>query len=253
MQGSPASPSRRRQTRTSAPRSARRSSTASSAQVGTWTSSGRPTAPAMTAAPRAAFPHEAMASGVVDGTSSTARWRARPKRCRALWLPDTLPVSSLAHIPPVWPMASPRAVRWRYGVVANPWPSTSATESSSRRTRSTNRSSDQPAARAAWWDQSRVRNATNGFAPSAGPSSGPGQVAPGGLPSHPILRSGPPVVAPSMSRPTGQSAASTPVRALNSSIMASQIGAMVWMWRQKSCPRRTSKSANSTPCCSTHV
>ena len=58
-------------------------------------------------------------------------------------------------------------------------------------------------------------------------------------------------------RPAGgrcaQPAAGTPARPLNSSIMASHVGAMVWTWRQKSCPRRTSKSAKSIPRCSTHV
>ena len=193
MHGSPASPSRRSQTRTSAPRSSRRSKTAGSAHVGTWTASGRLAARATMAAASAAFPHEEMARVVSVGTSLTSRWRARPNRWRALWLPDTLPVSSLAQMPPVWPMASASAVWRTSGVVRKPWSSTAATASSKRRTVSTYRASDQPAAMARWCDQSSVRNAMNGLASSVrwpverAPNSG--QVAPGGAPSQPGGRS----------------------------------------------------------------
>ena len=190
MHGSPASPSRRSQTRMSAPRSSRRSKIIPSAHVGTCTANGRPVALATTAAASAALPHDEMASVVSVGTSSTARWRARPNRWRALWLPDTLPVSSLAQMPPLWPMASARAVWFTRGVVRKPWPSTSATASSRRRTTSTNRASVHPAARARWCDQSSVRKATNGLESPPRRAPGPGQVAPGGAPSQPGGRPG---------------------------------------------------------------
>ncbi len=154
--GSPISSSRRSQTVTRAPRSSSLASTVASAHVGTWTVRGLRAACAMTAAARAALPQDAMTSGVSVGVSSTSRWRASPNRCLALWVPETLPVSSFPTIRPVWPMAEPTVLRSTRGVCLNPVPSISATASSSRRTMSTKAASLIPASMARWWDQSMV-------------------------------------------------------------------------------------------------
>ena len=50
-----------------------------------------------------------------------------------------------------------------------------------------------------------------------------------------------------------QPPAAAPLRALNSSIMASHSGAMAWSRSQNAASRRASKSSSDTPCCSTHV
>ena len=65
-----------------------------------------------------------------------------PARCRALWEPATLPVSSFTHSSPVvMPMLSASVLAGLNGVTRKPRPSTRATASSSSRTSCTNASS----------------------------------------------------------------------------------------------------------------
>ena len=65
--------------------------------------------------------------------ASANRWaRATPKRWRALWVPDTLPVSSFTHSSTDGskPTALASSGRGAKGVTSNPRPSTAATASS---------------------------------------------------------------------------------------------------------------------------
>ncbi len=146
-------------------------------RCGMKTSRWRPAARATTAAARAAFPQEAMASGARAGrpdasdcpaesaspagsafaaasvfpvasgdpaasarASSTASSRSVPKRWRALCEPETLPVSSFTQTPPAAGEARGRRESGPLranGVSRKPWPSTSATAASSRSTSAT--------------------------------------------------------------------------------------------------------------------
>ncbi len=85
-----------------APSSSSRPSTSGPAQSGTNTSIGHSDLAASVAAAIAALPHEAMASGrrvrsTRRSASAARRWSMIPTRCRPLWLPPTLPVSSFTH------------------------------------------------------------------------------------------------------------------------------------------------------------
>ena len=86
----------------SRPDDSSRPSTVADAQVGTNTSIGQYARRASVAAAMAALPHEAMASGrrcpVARRSDSAATRCSRiVTRCRPLWLPPTLPVSSLTQ------------------------------------------------------------------------------------------------------------------------------------------------------------
>ena len=75
------------------------------------------------AAAIAALPHEAIASGRREcsarrSASAARRWSRIATRCRPLWLPPTLPVSSFTHTSP--PTAADTTSDRENGVTANP-------------------------------------------------------------------------------------------------------------------------------------
>src|SRR6266511_2186241 len=179
---SPGTPGSRGDTTMSASSSFSRATTTGSASVGTNTWSRRSAARATTAAASAAFPHEAMARGrwsrsagsVSPTRSATSRCTSSPMRCRDLCDPDTFPVSFLTHTPPSGenPSRSDRSSSRTSGVTRNPYPSTSATDSSRRSTIPRYSASARPKCAARWFERNSPRYRRNGFASASVRSSG---------------------------------------------------------------------------------
>ena len=228
------------------------------------TSRGRSAALATVAAARAAFPQEAMASRRGEASASASRCRARPMRWRALCVPVTLPVSSFTQSST--PRRSPSSGAGPPGVTRKPRPSISATRRSSRSTAATKSPSERPASANRRWAHSRRRYRRKGL--SLSPSTS--KRGPAGDPNQPLSavrrfigRSQPGQSAAQWSRRSAQChhpairrsqpPVAAPLRALNSSIMASQVGTMACSRSQNAACRRASKSSSETPCCSTQV
>ena len=185
--GSPGGSSGRRgQMFTSACSACSRASTASLAHGGTNTRIRHPSAAASVDAAMAALPHDEMASGGRSATddhgaspicSAACRCSRMLNRCRAFWLPATLPVSSFTHTPPAAakPSSSLNASARCIGVVRNPTPATAATRWSRSRTSTARAAASMPCAAANAAQANPASNATNGFGSS---TTSTGAVAP---------------------------------------------------------------------------
>ena len=243
-QGSPSSSGRREQTSIRAPRSARASTMKSSAQGGMNTSRGRCAARATVAAARAAFPQEAIASGTPAASPAASRCRARPMRWRALWVPVTLPVSSL-H-PEFHAEASTQLALNSCGGQPEPLPVDLGYPAVEPRHRG-----DEVGVRATRLDEAPV-------GPQHAPVTHERVVAgsidvvrgAGGRSQPAVLRR---ETVHHLTPAPSQLVIVAPLRVLNSSIMASQAGTMACSRSQNAACRRASKSSTETPCCSTQV